>query len=74
MASILFEGSFLAGSLLTLLMPVGLLIALVVWHTRTIMRIPRDPTEAATHAAGVAELEGQPDAEAAPPSEGTRQP
>jgi hypothetical protein len=67
MASILILGSFLAGSLLSLLIPIGLLIALVVWHTRAIIRVPGDPSETAPHAAGAAEAEGRPDgAEAAP--------
>jgi hypothetical protein len=67
MASILFPGSFLAGSLLTLLIPIGLLIAILVWHVRAIMNVPGDPSETAPHAAGAAEAEGRPDgAEAAP--------
>jgi len=75
MASILFVGSFLAGSLLSLLMPVGLLIAIAIWHVRAITRIPRDPVETAAHAAGVAELEGRSDADAAAPetTPGSRQ-
>jgi hypothetical protein len=62
MASILLTGSFLAGSLLTILLPLGLLIALLLWHTRAIIRIPSDPSQAAVHAATPAELE--------PPAEG----
>jgi hypothetical protein len=58
MASILFVGSFLAGSLLSLLIPVGLLIAVATWHVRAIMRVPPDPEQTAAHAAGVAEREG----------------
>jgi hypothetical protein len=66
MASIVFLGSFLAGSLLTLLIPVGLLIAILLWHTRAIIHIPADPAEIAPHAAGAAEAEGRPEgAEAA---------
>ena len=69
MASILFVGSFLAGSLLTLLLPICLLIALVVWHTRSVMHMPSDPAQGAVHAAGAAEVEGRPDAdETASPS------
>ena len=62
MASIVFVGSFLAGSLLTILIPIGLLIALAIWQTRSIMRVPADPSEAVPHAAGVAEAEGRTDA------------
>lgn len=61
MASILFLGSFLAGSLLSLLIPVCLLIALAVWGTRAIMRVPSDPSQTAPHAAGAAEAEGRSD-------------
>jgi hypothetical protein len=35
--------SFLAGSLISLLLPVGLLIAIVVWHTGAVRRIPESP-------------------------------
>jgi hypothetical protein len=62
MASILVLGSFLAASLLSLLLPLGLLIAILVWHTRSIIRLPDDPAQAAVHAAGVAEAEGGTDA------------
>ncbi|HEY4830015.1 MAG TPA: hypothetical protein VIH85_24845 [Solirubrobacteraceae bacterium] len=62
MASILFVGSFLAGSLLSLLIPISLLIALVVWQTRAIMRVPRNPAETAAQGAGAAEVEGRTDA------------
>jgi hypothetical protein len=58
MASILFVGSFLAGSLLSLLIPVGLLIALTIWYVRSIVRVPREPDQTAAHAAGVVEREG----------------
>jgi hypothetical protein len=38
-----FADNFLAGSLLSLLLPVGLLIALVIWLWRTIARLPDNP-------------------------------
>ena len=38
-----FADNFLAGSLLSLQLPVGLLIALVIWFVRTIVRLPGDP-------------------------------
>ncbi len=63
MASTLVLGSFLAASLLTLLLPIGLLIALLLWHTRAIIRVPDDPSKAAVHAAGAAEREGRADAD-----------
>jgi hypothetical protein len=58
MALILFYGSFLAGAIISLLIPVGLLIAVVIWHTRTFMRVPYDPAQTVPHAAGAAEREG----------------
>jgi hypothetical protein len=68
MASILVLGSFLAASLLTLLLPIGLLIALLLWHLRAIFRVPNDPAQAAVHAAGTAEREGRADGGEAGPS------
>jgi hypothetical protein len=38
-----FADNFLAGSLLSLLLPIGLLIAIAIWFTRTVMRLPGDP-------------------------------
>lgn len=68
MASILFLGSFLAGSLLTLLLPICLLIAILVWHTRSVMHMPNDPAQNAVHAAGSADVEGRTDTgETGPP-------
>jgi hypothetical protein len=42
--------SFLAGSLITLLIPVGLLIGLAIWYTTAVRRIPSDPSDVAPHA------------------------
>jgi hypothetical protein len=67
MASILFVGSFLAASLLTLLIPLALLIAILVWHTKSIASVPHDPSEGAVHAAGAAEVEGRADADETDP-------
>ncbi len=36
----LIPATFLAGSLLTLLLPVGLLIALTVWYLKFVRRVP----------------------------------
>ena len=72
MASVLFASSFLAGSLLTILVPICLLIALAIWYTRTIRGVPDNPIETAQHAAGAAEIEGGTDArEPAPPPSGS---
>jgi hypothetical protein len=68
-ASTLILGSFLAGSLISLLIPIGLLIALLVWQVRAVVSVPADPAETAAHAAGAAEVEGSAGA-----SEGTAKP
>jgi hypothetical protein len=54
----LVTGSFLAGSIISLLIPVGLLIGLGLWHTLAIMRVPHDPSRQASQAAGAQESEG----------------
>jgi hypothetical protein len=51
-------GSFLAGALITLLIPIALLIGIAAWHARAFTHIPYDPGRTAPHAAGVAEKEG----------------
>lgn len=68
MASILIAGSFLVGSLLSILLPLALLIALLLWHGRAIIRVPHDPGQGAVHAAGAAEREGSMDAGETGPS------
>jgi hypothetical protein len=45
MPPLLFADNFLAGSLLSLLLPTGLLIAIAVWYVRTIRHIPKDTPE-----------------------------
>jgi hypothetical protein len=35
-----FADNFLAGSLLTLLLPIGLLIAIAVWYMVAVRRVP----------------------------------
>jgi hypothetical protein len=43
-----FADNFLAGSLLTILIPLGLLIAIAIWYVITIRRVPEDtPTSSA---------------------------
>jgi hypothetical protein len=37
-----FADSFLAGSLLTILLPLGLLIAIAIWYVIAIKRVPKD--------------------------------
>ena len=43
-----FADNFLAGSLLTLLMPVGLLIAIAIWYVLSVKRIPHTSERATT--------------------------
>lgn len=43
-----FADNFLAGSLLSLVLPIGLLIAIAIWYVRTVRHIPQDtPTASA---------------------------
>jgi hypothetical protein len=48
-----FADNFLAGSLLSLLLPIGLLIAIAIWLGRTVMRLPGDPGTTAAPPPGV---------------------
>lgn len=59
MTSIPLASSFLAGSLLTILMPTLLLVALVVWYVRFLKRVPdsadgSEPESSAKAAADIA--------------------
>jgi hypothetical protein len=48
MPPILYADNFLAGSLLTLLLPLAVLIAIVVWYLRAVRHVPQDtPTSSA---------------------------
>jgi hypothetical protein len=40
-----FADNFLAGSVLSLVMPVGLLIAIAVWYMIAVRRVPQDTPE-----------------------------
>jgi hypothetical protein len=42
--------TFLAGSLLSLLIPILILIALVIWYTTSVLRVPEDTSAHAPHA------------------------
>jgi hypothetical protein len=60
----LTASSFLAGSILSLLIPVFLLIALVVWYVKFIRRVPEtgEGEDAAAAAAAAAAVNPGPDA------------
>jgi hypothetical protein len=45
---ITFADNFLAGSLLTLLMPIALVIVLAVWYTVGVRRLPKDTPESSS--------------------------
>lgn len=45
MPPLLFADNFLAGSLLSLLLPTVLLVAIVVWYVRSVRHIPEDTPE-----------------------------
>jgi hypothetical protein len=54
--------SFLAGSLLTLLLPLGMFVALAGWYVWFVKRVPetadvREPVEAATPDGSVSDVE-----------------
>jgi hypothetical protein len=57
MSLIPFADNFLAGSLLSLLLPVGLLIAIAIWLTRTITRLPGNPGKSSTPPPSVSEAQ-----------------
>ncbi len=42
MPMIPFADNFLAGSLLTILLPIGLLTALAIWYVLALKRVPKD--------------------------------
>jgi hypothetical protein len=42
LSPLLFADNFLAGSLLTLLLPTGLLIAIAIWYIVAVKRVPQD--------------------------------
>ncbi len=45
MSQIPLADNFLAGSLLSLLLPIGLLIVIVIWYVLAIKRVPRGTTK-----------------------------
>jgi hypothetical protein len=48
MPMIPFADNFLAGSILSLVLPVGLLIAIAIWYTLSVRRVPRDTSTSST--------------------------
>lgn len=73
MPPILFADNFLASSLLTILLPLGLLLALLIWYVTVVRRVPEDtPTSSVSlpSAEVVAAAESPPAATDDPPSTG----
>lgn len=73
MPPILFADNFLASSLLTILLPLGLLLGLLVWYVTVVRHVPEDtPTSSVSlpSAEMVAAAESPPTATDDPPSTG----
>jgi hypothetical protein len=64
--------AFLAGSLLTLLLPVGLLIALVVWYYLFSVRVPETAAKEEARTEPAAAAPGPTVSEALPPEPGAQ--
>jgi hypothetical protein len=47
MPPLLFADNFLAGSVLSLLLPTGLLVTIVIWYVRGIRHVPKDTPKSA---------------------------
>jgi hypothetical protein len=66
-----FATHFLAGSLLTLALPLGTLIVITVWYVRAVRHVPEDtPVSSAALPSSemlAAAAEAKPDGEAPPP-------
>jgi hypothetical protein len=69
MPPIPYADGFLAGSLLTLLVPIALLIAIVVWYARAVRHVP-DDTPTSSAALPPAEVLAAAEAAAPDPPEG----
>jgi hypothetical protein len=49
MPPVLFADNFLAGSILTLVMPIGLVLAIAIWYLLAVRHVPEDtPTSSAS--------------------------
>jgi hypothetical protein len=74
MAPLPFADNFLAGSLLTLLMPTLLLSAIAVWYVLSVKRVPKDTPESSSvlpppEILAAAEPEPEPEPEPDSPTE-----
>jgi hypothetical protein len=72
MPPVLFADNYLAGSLLTLLLPIGLLVVIAVWYVIAVKKVPesRRTVAGATPPTGASAPDPQPGAGSAPPVEG----
>jgi hypothetical protein len=60
MPQIPFADNFLAGSLLSLLLPVGLLIAIAIWYVLAVKRVPEGTTKPLPPPVGGSDLPSAP--------------
>jgi hypothetical protein len=70
MPPLLFADNFLAGSIISLLMPTGLLIALTIWYVLAVKRMPEDTPKSSAALPSVDVLAAaSPPATESPPAE-----
>lgn len=70
MPPVLFADNYLAGSLLTLLLPIGLLIAITIWYVIAVKKVPESRRTVAGATPPTASApDPQPSAGTAPPTE-----
>ena len=71
MPPIPYADNFLAGSIITLLLPIGLLIAIAIWYVLAIKRVPEGTTKPLppqTHASDVPPTGADPQTEPPAPA------
>ncbi|MGI8864302.1 MAG: hypothetical protein ACR2JH_07870 [Solirubrobacteraceae bacterium] len=66
MPPIPFADNFLAGSLLTLLVPVGLVIVLTIWYLVVVRRVPEDTPVSSASRPPAEVVAAAPDSESTP--------
>jgi cell division protein FtsN len=76
MSPILFADNFLAGSLLTILLPLGVLIAIAIWYVVAVRHVPEETpvSSLSLPKPEVVSAASPPASESAPPEPPTGQP
>ncbi|MGA9858861.1 MAG: hypothetical protein WBQ18_13440 [Solirubrobacteraceae bacterium] len=69
MPTLMFADNFLAGSILSLLMPTLLLSAIAVWYVMAVKRVPKDTPTSSTTLPSPEVLAATEDADIVPPPE-----